>query len=265
MNKNKIFNLFKNKNITFWSEFIWKNTTKLFWIWIDFVELKKYNSGDSLKSIDWKTTAKKNELFSKKYQEDRSLNIFYMVDFWWNLNFWSQDLTKIDFLKKLILKLIKKNIMNNDNIGFINFNNKKYTLINKITSKKIINNFNLNFLWKKNYINGNVFDDLINLNFKNNIFYIFSDNISFDYQKKLLKLSKNNKIIFVNIFDNLELESFNNLYISNWFFKSYYNFLNIYNHKKNINNQIENLYFELSKKNINYWYLINSYETLELF
>lgn len=47
---------------------------------IDFDEVREYQFGDDIRSIDWKTSAKYQKTFSKTYKEERERPIFLLVD-----------------------------------------------------------------------------------------------------------------------------------------------------------------------------------------
>lgn len=48
---------------------------------IDFDEVREYQFGDDIRSIDWKTTAKLQKTYSKTYKEERERPVFILVDF----------------------------------------------------------------------------------------------------------------------------------------------------------------------------------------
>lgn len=47
---------------------------------LDFEEVREYEPGDDVRSIDWNVTARMSVPFIKKYREERSLNIYLAVD-----------------------------------------------------------------------------------------------------------------------------------------------------------------------------------------
>src|SRR2546422_9680260 len=47
---------------------------------LDFEEVREYEPGDDIRSIDWNVTARMNAPYVKKYREERELNIFLAVD-----------------------------------------------------------------------------------------------------------------------------------------------------------------------------------------
>ncbi|MBP8067454.1 MAG: DUF58 domain-containing protein [Pedobacter sp.] len=47
---------------------------------VEFAEHRLYNSGDSVKNIDWKLFAKTDKLFSKRYEEETNLRCQFVID-----------------------------------------------------------------------------------------------------------------------------------------------------------------------------------------
>ena len=46
----------------------------------DFRQLREYRQGDSLRSIDWKATARRNKPISREYQEERDQQVVFLLD-----------------------------------------------------------------------------------------------------------------------------------------------------------------------------------------
>jgi len=47
---------------------------------LEFHQLREYRLGDSMRQVDWKATARKNQLISKEYQDERDQQILFLVD-----------------------------------------------------------------------------------------------------------------------------------------------------------------------------------------
>ena len=47
---------------------------------IEFHQLRDYRDGDSLRSIDWKATARMRRLIAREYQDERDQQIVFMLD-----------------------------------------------------------------------------------------------------------------------------------------------------------------------------------------
>lgn len=189
----------------------WSYKSILSWNWMEFSEHKEYNFWDPVKDIDWKASAKWNKIYIKKYEEDKDLNILFVFDFYSNFNFWIKDKTKLEVLKELFYSLALVGYYNNDNIwGVFIWDN-----IENISYKKEKENI-YNILWKidefENKINRNkrdinkIFQELIKRRTKHNLIFIFTDFIWEIDLKSIKALSYENDIIYINIFDDFELD-----------------------------------------------------------
>ncbi len=47
---------------------------------MDFMQLREYRTGDSLRRIDWKATARSQKLISREYQDERDQQVFFLLD-----------------------------------------------------------------------------------------------------------------------------------------------------------------------------------------
>src|SRR5262245_16440539 len=61
---------------------------------IEFEEVRRYQPGDDVRSIDWNRTAKMNEAFVKTYVEERELILALLVDTSPSMDFGSRELSK---------------------------------------------------------------------------------------------------------------------------------------------------------------------------
>ena len=88
---------------------------------IDFEEVREYQPGDEVRSIDWNVTAKMNAPFVKQYREERELTIVLAVDISASGSFGSIEQSKRERLAELAALLAFSADRNNDKIGLILF------------------------------------------------------------------------------------------------------------------------------------------------
>ena len=82
---------------------------------IDFEEVREYQPGDEVRSIDWNVTAKMGFPFVKQYREERELTILLAIDIS-NSGVWgSSERTKRRHQKYKRIKKKKKNKNKNKN------------------------------------------------------------------------------------------------------------------------------------------------------
>ena len=61
---------------------------------VEFEEVRPYQPGDEVRSIDWNRTAQSGEPFVKTYVEERELTLVFLVDSSRSMDFGSRELTK---------------------------------------------------------------------------------------------------------------------------------------------------------------------------
>lgn len=88
---------------------------------MDFAEVREYQPGDDVRSIDWNVTAKMDRPFIKIYEEERELTIMLMVDISASGDFGSIRQTKRELAAELASVLAFSATRNNDKVGLILF------------------------------------------------------------------------------------------------------------------------------------------------
>jgi len=64
---------------------------------VEFAEHRLYNTGESVKNIDWKLLARTDRLFVKQYEEETNLRAYLLLDTSSSMNFPEQGLSKLQF------------------------------------------------------------------------------------------------------------------------------------------------------------------------
>jgi uncharacterized protein (DUF58 family) len=86
-----------------------------------FSEVREYQPGDDIRSIDWNVTARFNEPFVKIFEEERELTVMLVVDVSASKDFGTLHQFKKDLVTELCAVLSFSAIQNNDKIGLIFF------------------------------------------------------------------------------------------------------------------------------------------------
>jgi uncharacterized protein (DUF58 family) len=86
---------------------------------MDFDEVREYNPGDEVRTIDWNVTARAGKAFVKKFTEERELTILLVVDISASGNFGSAAMSKRDLAAELASVLAFSAIRNSDKVGLI--------------------------------------------------------------------------------------------------------------------------------------------------
>lgn len=88
---------------------------------IEFDEVRPYQPGDEVRSIDWKVTARVGEPFIKTYIEDRTLILQLVVDTSRSMDFGSRDKTKCEVAAEVCALLALVAGQNQDQVGLCLF------------------------------------------------------------------------------------------------------------------------------------------------
>src|SRR5512139_1190473 len=88
---------------------------------MNFDEVREYQPGDEVRSIDWNVTARMNHPFIKKFVEERELTLMLVVDVSGSGLFGSGDQSKRELEAEIASVLAFSAIRNNDKVGLILF------------------------------------------------------------------------------------------------------------------------------------------------
>jgi len=88
---------------------------------MEFSEVREYNFGDDIRSIDWNVTARFGHPYIKIFEEERELTVMLLVDMSGSLMFGSVEKTKQQVAAELSAVLAFSALKNNDKVGLILF------------------------------------------------------------------------------------------------------------------------------------------------
>jgi len=89
-----------------------------------FSEVREYQPGDDVRSIDWNVTARLNKPYIKVFEEERELTVMLLVDVSGSRNFGTFSQIKRDMMAEVAATLAFSTIANNDKVGVILFSDK---------------------------------------------------------------------------------------------------------------------------------------------
>lgn len=90
---------------------------------MSFSEVREYQVGDDVRTIDWNVTARLNHPYVKVYEEERELTIMLMVDVSGSQEFGTHVSFKQDISTEVCAVIAFSALQNNDKIGIIFFSN----------------------------------------------------------------------------------------------------------------------------------------------
>lgn len=91
---------------------------------IEFEEVRAYQFGDDVRSIDWNVTARVGDPHVKVFREERELTVMLIVDVSASLGFGTRSQTKRDLVTEACATLAFAAIENNDKVGLLLFSDR---------------------------------------------------------------------------------------------------------------------------------------------
>lgn len=88
---------------------------------MNFEEVREYQPGDEVRTIDWNVTARYGDAYVKKFTEERELTVVLVVDVSASGNFGSVDLSKRELAAEVACLFAFSAIRNNDKVGLLLF------------------------------------------------------------------------------------------------------------------------------------------------
>ena len=86
---------------------------------IAFEEVREYQPGDEIRSIDWNVTARTGHPFVKRYVEERELTVVFLIDASASMAFGTASQAKHAVVAELAAMLALCAIANNDKVGLV--------------------------------------------------------------------------------------------------------------------------------------------------
>lgn len=90
----------------------------------EFEHIKSYVSGDDIRKINWMATARRNELMVNTYQEERSQNVYCIIDKGRVMKMPFDGMTLLDYAINATLAISNVALLKHDKAGLITFSNR---------------------------------------------------------------------------------------------------------------------------------------------
>lgn len=185
---------------------------------MDFDEVRIYQAGDDVRSIDWRVTARTQVVHTKLYREERERPVMILADQSTSLFFGSQQYFKSVLVAKLASLVAWSTIAHGDRVGGIVFSDNKHKEIRPRRHKQavlsIINALvEMNHQLNNDYKKKNESNYLLNALAKarhtlksGGRLIIISDFAQYDdaCYRELYKISQHNQVMGLFVYDQLE-------------------------------------------------------------
>jgi len=175
-----------------------------------FSEVRQYQFGDDIRSIDWNVTARYHEPYIKVFEEERELTMMLMVDISASELFGTSQQFKKDIITEISATLAFSAIQHNDKVGLLLFSDEIELFIPPKKGKthvlRIIREL-IEFHPKSKKTNiTQALRYLSNVMKKKAIVFILSDFMDKNYDSALKIVGKKHDVTGIRIYDKYEVE-----------------------------------------------------------
>lgn len=103
---------------------------------MNFDEVRPYQPGDEIRSIDWNVTARTGDVYVKQFVEERELTIYIMIDLSASMDFGLKTMRKQHLAARIAALLTFSAVKNNDRVSLITFSDRVMKFIPPKKGKK---------------------------------------------------------------------------------------------------------------------------------
>lgn len=172
---------------------------------MNFSEVREYQYGDDVRSIDWNVTARLSHPYVKIFEEERELTVMLVVDVSESSLFGTVKQRKKDLITELCAVLAFSAITNNDKVGVIFFSEGVEKYIPPKKGKSHILRIIRELLTLQPNKGGTDIRETLrffnNANKKRSIVFLVSDFLSSGYEDALTIVSRRHDMIGIHVFD----------------------------------------------------------------
>jgi len=177
---------------------------------IEFDEVREYNPGDDVRTIDWNVTARIGRPFVKKFVEERELTVMLVVDASSSGQFGSKGQLKNELAAEVCATLAFSAIKNDDKVGLVIFTDRVEKYIPPKKGKRhvlcVIREV-LSFTPEHTGTDISAGIEFFNsISKKRTVTFLVSDFAAKDYERSLMIANRRHDIIAVVIKDRRERE-----------------------------------------------------------
>ena len=173
-----------------------------------FSEVREYQSGDDVRSIDWNVTARVGAPFVKVFDEERELSVMLLVDASASGDFGTVEQMKGEIAVEICALLAFSAIQNNDRVGLMIFTEEVEVYVPPKKGKKHVLRVIRELLYFKPAHRrtdiARTLDTLNRLPLRKSVVFLVSDFRSSDYESALRVANRKHDLIAVAIRDPRE-------------------------------------------------------------
>lgn len=176
---------------------------------MEFAEVREYQPGDDVRTIDWNVSARSGHPFVKVFEEERELTVMLLVDVSSSGNFGTAERFKREIAAELSAVLAFSAIKNNDKVGLMIFSDKIEKFIPPRKGKKHVLRVIREILFYKpqdSKTDLNVaLEYLSRIIKRKSTVFLISDFLTENFEKSLHVANRKHDIIAISITDPREV------------------------------------------------------------
>ena len=177
---------------------------------MEFDEVREYQHGDEVRTIDWNVTAKMGHPFVKKFVEERELIMILLVDVSGSTEFGTYQQKKSDIIAEISALLAFAAIRNNDKVGLICFTDQVELFIPPRKGKKHVLRLIRDILYcepkRVTTDLGETLSFLERIQKRKSIVFLISDFRDNNYEKPLKRINPRHDLVAISVADRRETE-----------------------------------------------------------
>lgn len=177
---------------------------------VEFAEVREYQPGDDVRTIDWNVTARLGSAYVKRYLEERELTVGFVVDFSASKRFGSRKRTKGDLATEVCAVLALAASRNNDRVGALFFSDRVEQMIPARKGRRHVLRIISELL---SFVPAGSGTDLTaaltyleSVLRRRSVLFVVSDFMASGYQSALGRLARKHDVIAVQLIDPRERE-----------------------------------------------------------
>ncbi|MDQ3399673.1 MAG: DUF58 domain-containing protein, partial [Chloroflexota bacterium] len=175
---------------------------------LDFEEVREYEPGDDIRSIDWNVTARMSTPYIKKFREERELNVFVLVDTSASSWFGTAAQSKRDLAIDVAALLAFAAIRNNDRLSLVLFSDRVQRYVPPRTGRdhllRVIRDLLFERPRRAKTDLAAVSRFVSNITKKRSVVFLISDFLDTGYESPLRRLGQKHDVVAVTLNDPRE-------------------------------------------------------------
>ncbi len=172
---------------------------------VQFAEHRQYVAGDDVRHIDWKVSARTRDPLIKKFDEERELTVFLVVDISGSLGFGSGTKLKSEAVAELAALITHAASRAGDKVGLLLFAGKVEKLVPPRKGRNHLLRMIRELLTERPTTPGTALDEALlsasRLMKHSGVVFVISDFHARDFSAELKRLSRRHDVVALNVRD----------------------------------------------------------------